>query len=67
MEEKERAALLLLARAAEAALHDSERARLTNNGLEFLRARRRAAAFLEALVLRLEGRPLGGGNDRAAA
>ena len=55
MSRAERAALLTLAKAAEAALIDSERARLERDVLEYTRARRQCALFLERLVLRLQG------------
>jgi len=47
------AALLVLAQAAEAALIDSERARLERDVLAYTAARRKCALFLERLVLRL--------------
>jgi hypothetical protein len=61
----EKAALLALAKAAERALHDSERARQGRDAVEYLRARRRCAAFLESLILRLaDGKE--DGTDAAA-
>jgi hypothetical protein len=51
----EKAALLALAKAAEAALIESERARLERDVLEYTKARRQCALFLERLILRLQG------------